>query len=162
VKADTPTATVAKRNEQYSAPWFVEPPGGTVATSAYNDGKTRCLSAEGGPCNPKKKVSEQNNTFTRAHSKSGRRLSVGEIRAEVQKFQKEMRDAARAAEMTEVEVTLEKPKDLAEKAAALKRGSRQRQARSGRIHSMGCNGASRQGQSRSGRSQAPGCYGAGG
>ena len=27
VKADTPTATVTKGNEQYSAPWVVESPG---------------------------------------------------------------------------------------------------------------------------------------
>jgi hypothetical protein len=56
---------------------------------------------------------EQNDTFTRAFRKSGRRLSEDEIRAEAHKRQKEMRDAARAAEMTEEEVALEKPKDLA-------------------------------------------------
>jgi hypothetical protein len=61
VKADTPAATATKGNEQYSAPWVVESPGGTVTTSAYNDRKKRCLSAEGGSDNPKKKVSEQNN-----------------------------------------------------------------------------------------------------
>jgi hypothetical protein len=52
--------------------------------------------------------------------KSGRRLSEDEIRAEAQKRLKEMRDAARAAEMTEEEVALEKLKDLAEKGAARK------------------------------------------
>jgi hypothetical protein len=36
VKADTPTVTVTKGNGQYSAPWVVESPGGTVTTSAYN------------------------------------------------------------------------------------------------------------------------------
>jgi hypothetical protein len=46
VKADTPTSVVTKGNEQYSAPWVVESPGGTATTSAYNDGKKRCLSAE--------------------------------------------------------------------------------------------------------------------
>jgi hypothetical protein len=60
VKADASTATVTKGNEQYSAPWVVESPGGTVTTSAYNDGKKRCLSAEGGSGNPRKKASEQN------------------------------------------------------------------------------------------------------
>jgi hypothetical protein len=63
VKADTPSATVTKGNEQYSAPWIVESPGGTVTTSAYNDGKKRCLSAEGWSGYPWKKVSEQNNTL---------------------------------------------------------------------------------------------------
>jgi hypothetical protein len=81
VKADTPTATVTKGNEQYSAPWVVESPGGTVTTSAYNDGKKRCLSAEEGSGNPSK-ISEQNNTFTKAYRKSGLRISVNEIRAE--------------------------------------------------------------------------------
>jgi hypothetical protein len=85
VKADTPTTTVTKGNEQYSAPWVVESPGGTVTTSAYNDGKKRCLSAEGGSGNPRKKVSEQNKTFTRAYRKSGHRLSENEIRAEAHK-----------------------------------------------------------------------------
>jgi hypothetical protein len=70
----------------------------------------RCLSAEGGSGNPREKLSEQN--------KSGHRLSENGIRTEAHKRQKEMRDAARAAEMTEEEVALEKPKDLAEKAAA--------------------------------------------
>jgi hypothetical protein len=32
VKADTPAATVTKGKEQYSAPWVVESPGGTVTT----------------------------------------------------------------------------------------------------------------------------------
>ena len=45
VKADTPTATVFEGNEQYYAPWIFESPGGTVTTSAYHDGKKRCLSA---------------------------------------------------------------------------------------------------------------------
>jgi hypothetical protein len=51
VKADTPTVNVTERNEKYCAPWIVESPGGTVTTSAYNDGK-RCLSAEGGSDSP--------------------------------------------------------------------------------------------------------------
>ena len=58
-----------------------------------------------------------NKTFTRDFCKSGRRLSVNEIRAEAHKRQKEMRGAARAAEMTEEDVALEKLKDLAEKEA---------------------------------------------
>jgi len=78
VKADTPTVTVTKGNEQYSAPWVVESPGGTLMKSAYNDGKKRCLSAEEGSGNPRRKVSEQNKTFTRAFCKSGRRLSLNE------------------------------------------------------------------------------------
>jgi hypothetical protein len=56
----------------------------------------------------------------RAFCKSGRRLSVNEIRAEAQKRQNEMRDATRAPEMTEEEVSLEKLKVLAEKRAARK------------------------------------------
>ena len=56
VKADTPKVTVTKWNEQYSAPWIVESPGGTVTASAYNDGKKRCQSAEGGSGDPRKKV----------------------------------------------------------------------------------------------------------
>jgi hypothetical protein len=64
VKADTPTVTVTKGNEQHSAPWVVGSPGGTVTTSAYNIGEKRCLSAEVGSGNPKMEVSEQNNTFT--------------------------------------------------------------------------------------------------
>jgi hypothetical protein len=32
VKADTPAATVTKGNEQHSAPWVLESPGGTVTT----------------------------------------------------------------------------------------------------------------------------------
>jgi hypothetical protein len=63
---------------------------------------------------------EQNVTLTRAFRKTGRRLSEDRIRAEAHKRQKEMRDAAHAAEMTEEEVALEKPKDLAEKEAARK------------------------------------------
>jgi hypothetical protein len=42
VTADTPIVTVTKGNEEYSAPWILESPGGTVTTSAYNYG----LSAE--------------------------------------------------------------------------------------------------------------------
>jgi hypothetical protein len=57
VKADTPTVTVTEGNEQYSAPWIVQSPGGTVTTSAYNDGKKWCLSAEGRSGDPRKKVS---------------------------------------------------------------------------------------------------------
>jgi hypothetical protein len=87
VKADTPTVTVTKGNEQFSAPWIVESPGGTVTTSAYNDVKKRCLSAGGGSGNPRKKVSKQNNTSTRAYRKSGHRLSENEIRAEAHKRQ---------------------------------------------------------------------------
>jgi hypothetical protein len=64
------------------------------------------------------KVSEQNKTFTRAFCKSGRRLSINEFRAEAHKRQMEMRDAARAAEMAEEEVALEKLKVLALKGAA--------------------------------------------
>jgi hypothetical protein len=94
--------------------------GGAVTTSAYNDGKKRRLSAEGGSGNPRKKISEQNKTFTRAFRKSGHRLSEDEIRAEAHKRQKEMRGAARAAEMTEEELALEKLKGLAEKEAARK------------------------------------------
>jgi hypothetical protein len=119
VKADTPTVNITEGNEEYGAPWIVESPWGTVTTSAYNDGKKRCLSAEGGSGDPRKKVYEQNKTFTRSFSK-GHRLSEDEIRAEAQKRRKEMRGAARAAEMTEEEVALEKLKGLAEKAAARK------------------------------------------
>jgi hypothetical protein len=121
VKADTPTVTVTEGNEEYCAPWIVESPGGTVTTSAYHDGEKRCLSAEGGSGDPREKVSQQNNTFNRAHRKSGgHRLSEDEIRAESHKRQKEMRGAARAAEMTEEKVALEKRKGLAEKEAARK------------------------------------------
>jgi hypothetical protein len=120
LKVDTPTVTVTEGNAQYCALWIVESPGGTVTTSvsAYNDGKKRCLSAEGASGDPRRKVSEQNNTFTRAFRKNGHRLSENEIRAEAHKCQKEMRGAARAAEMTEEEVALEKLKGLAEKEAA--------------------------------------------
>jgi len=76
------------------------------------------LSAEEGSGNPRRKVFERNGSFTRAFRKSGRRLSEDEIRAEAHKRQKEMRDAARAAEMAEGEVALEKLKDLAGKEAA--------------------------------------------
>ena len=91
VKAETPTVTVTEWNEQYYAPWIVDSPGGTVTTSAYNDGKKRCLSAEVGSGNPRKKISEQNKTFTRAFRKSGHRLSEDEIRAEAHRRQKEVR-----------------------------------------------------------------------
>jgi hypothetical protein len=63
-------------------------------------------------------MSEENKTFARVFCKSGHRLSEDEIRAEAHKRQKEMRGAARAAEMTEEEVALEKRKGLAEKEAA--------------------------------------------
>ena len=46
VSAGTPTVTVTAGNEQFCAPWTDESPGGTVTTSAYTDGKKRCLSAE--------------------------------------------------------------------------------------------------------------------
>jgi hypothetical protein len=62
----------------------------------------------------RRKVKEQNNTFNRAHRK-GHRLSEDEIRAEAHKRQKEMRGAARAAEMTEEEVALEKLEGLLNK-----------------------------------------------
>jgi hypothetical protein len=70
VKADTPTATVTKGKGQYSAPWVVESPGGTAKTPAYNDRKKRCLNAEGGSGNLRKKVSEQNSTITRVFAKA--------------------------------------------------------------------------------------------
>jgi len=57
VSAGTPTVKVTAGNEQFCAPWTAESPGGTVTTSAYNeDGKKRCLSAEGGSGDPRKKV----------------------------------------------------------------------------------------------------------
>ena len=115
VKADTPAVTVTKGNEQYSAPWVVESPEGKVTTSAYNDGKKRCLSAEGGSGDPRKKLYEQNNTFNRVFNRSGHLLSKDEICAEALKRQKEMRGAARAAEMTEEEVALEKLEGLLNK-----------------------------------------------
>jgi membrane protein involved in colicin uptake len=99
---------------------FVRGPGGTVTTSAYKDGKKRCLSAERGSGDPRRKVKQQNDTFMRADRKIGRGLNEDEIRAEAQKRQKEMGDAARAAEMTKDEVALEKWKGLAEKEAARK------------------------------------------
>ena len=92
VSAGTPTVTGTEGNEQYSAPWIVESPGGTVTTSAYKDGKKRCLSAEGGSGDPRRKVKQQNDTFMRAHRKIGRGLNVDEIRAEAHKRQKEMGD----------------------------------------------------------------------
>jgi hypothetical protein len=66
VRADTPAATITKVKGQYLAPWVVVSPEGKVTTSAYNDGKKRCLRADGLSGNPRKKVSEQNKTFTRA------------------------------------------------------------------------------------------------
>ena len=59
VKADTPTVTVTEGNEQFCAPWIVESPGGTVTTSACHDGKKRCLSAEGGSGDPRRKVKKR-------------------------------------------------------------------------------------------------------
>jgi hypothetical protein len=119
VNAGTPNVTVTAGNEQFCAPWTDESPGGTVTTSAYKDGKKRCLSAEGGSGDPRKMVFEQNKTFMRAHRKSGGRdLTEEEIRAEAHKRQKKMGDAARAAEMTKEELALEKRKGLAEKEAA--------------------------------------------
>jgi hypothetical protein len=121
VSAGTPTVTVTAGNEQFYAPWIVESPGGTVTISAYNDGKKRCLSAEGGSGDPRKKALEQNKTFMRAHRKSGGLdLTEEEIRAEAHKREKEMGDAARAAETAKEEVALEKRKGLAEKEAARK------------------------------------------
>jgi hypothetical protein len=72
VNAGTPTVTGTEGNKQYCAPWKVESPGGTVTTSAYNkdDGKKRCLSAEGGSGDPRRKVKVQNDTFARAHRKN--------------------------------------------------------------------------------------------
>ena len=73
VKADTPIVTVTEGNEQYCAPWIVESPGGTVTTSAYTkDGKKRCLSVKGGSGDPRREEKLQNDTFNRAHRKSGR------------------------------------------------------------------------------------------
>jgi hypothetical protein len=61
------------------------------------------------------------NFFMRTHRKiGGRDLTEEEIRAEAHKRQKEMGDAARAAEMTKEEVALEKRKGLADKEAARK------------------------------------------
>jgi hypothetical protein len=102
VSAGTPTFTVTAGNEQFCAPWIVKSPGGTVTTSAYNEGgKKRCLSAEVGYGDPRKKVLEQNKTFMRAHRKNGDLdLTEEDIRAKARKRQKEMGDAARAAEMT--------------------------------------------------------------
>jgi hypothetical protein len=148
--------TPIEGNEQFCAPWIVESPGGTVTTSAYNeDGKKRCLSAEEGSGDPRKKVLEQNKTFTRAHRKIGRGLTEDEIRAEAHKRQKEMSDAARAAEMTKEEVALEKRKGLAEKEAARKATTGQAGTvkRSRRSRALGCIGGSGQGQARSRRSQ---------
>jgi hypothetical protein len=104
VSASTPTVTVNEENEQYIAPWTDESPGGTVATSAYTiDGKKRCLRVTGGSGDPRKKAKVQTDTFNRAHRKIGRGLTEEEVRAEAHKRQKEMGDAARAAEMTKEE-----------------------------------------------------------
>ena len=62
VSAGTPTVTVTEGNEQYSASWADESPGGTITTSAYKDGKKRCLSAKRGSGDPRKKVLEQKKT----------------------------------------------------------------------------------------------------
>ena len=75
VSAGTPTVTGTEGNEQFCAPWTDESPGGTVTTSAYTDGKKRCLSAEGGSGDPRKKILEQNKTFNRAHRKTDRGLT---------------------------------------------------------------------------------------
>jgi hypothetical protein len=98
----------------------------------------------------------------RAFIKNGRRLSDYGIRAEARKRQKEMRDVARAAEMTEEEVALEKLKFLAEKGAVRKAATGQtgKDKRSGRSRAQGSNGASRQYQARIGRSRAQGYNGA--
>ena len=97
VNAGTPTVTVTEGNEQFCAPWIVESPGGTVTTSACNeDGKKRCLSAEGGSGDPRKKLLEQNKTFMRAHRKSGGLdLTEEEIRAKAHKRQWAMRPVRR-------------------------------------------------------------------
>jgi len=121
VSASTPTVKVTEGIEQYIAPWTDESPGGTVTTSAYTmDGKKRCLRVTGGSGDPRKKAKVQTDTFNRAHRKIGRGLTEEEVRAEAHKRQKEMGDAARAAEMTKEEVALEKRKGLAEKEAARK------------------------------------------
>jgi hypothetical protein len=83
VNAGTPTVTVTEGNGQFCAPWKVESPGGTDTTSAYKDGKKRCLSAKEGSGDPRRKVKIQNDTLMRAHCKSGRFLTEDEIRAEV-------------------------------------------------------------------------------
>ena len=79
VKADTPIVTVTEGDGQYCAPWIVESPGGTVTTSAYHDGKKRCMSAEGGSGDPRKKVSEQNKTSTRAYLFKSSKLKAREV-----------------------------------------------------------------------------------
>ena len=57
VNAGTPNVTVTEGNEQSCAPWTAESPGATVTTVVYNeDEKKRCLSAEGGSGDPRKKV----------------------------------------------------------------------------------------------------------
>ena len=57
VKADTLTATVTEGKDRHSAPWVVESPGVTVTAPACNDGKKRCLSAEGESGNQRKNIS---------------------------------------------------------------------------------------------------------
>ena len=117
---------VTAENEQLCAPWTDESPGGTVTTSAYTmDGKKRCLRVTGGSGDQRKKAKVQTDTFNRAHRKIGRGLTEEEVRAEAHKRQKEMGDAARAAEMTKEEVALEKRKGLAKKVAARKAASGQ-------------------------------------
>ena len=126
VSADTPTVKVNAGFEQFCAPWTAQSPGGTVTTSAYTmDGKKRCLRVTGGSGDQRKKAKVQTDTFNRAHRKIGRGLTEEEVRAEAHKRQKEMGDAARAAEMTKEEVALEKRKGLAEKAAARRAASGQ-------------------------------------
>jgi hypothetical protein len=66
VKAYTPAVTVTEGNGQYYAPWIVESPGGKVATSAYKDGKKRCLSVEGGLALEKRKGLAENSAARRA------------------------------------------------------------------------------------------------
>jgi hypothetical protein len=41
VNAGNLTVTVTAGNEQFCAPWIVESPGDTVATSAYNEDEKR-------------------------------------------------------------------------------------------------------------------------
>ena len=75
-----------------------------MTTSAYTmDGKKRCLRVTGGSGDPRKKAKVQTDTFNRAHRKIGRGLTEKEVRAEAHMRQKEMGDAARAAEMTKEE-----------------------------------------------------------
>ena len=70
VSAGTPTAIVTAGHEQYFAPWTDESPGGTVTTSAYKDGKKRCISVKGGSGDSRRKAEVQNDTFNRARRKN--------------------------------------------------------------------------------------------